>query len=147
MEAMFEIEVFNRGRHTTLENENYPENEKLLRNLRSHPGPLFVEVLWQSFGAVSSMDNESLRSIYWVCWLYWHWNRQQQEIADKNRREVKAQLRRGERREWKITFSFSENGEWRILLHRWRRIMNLREWIFPTAKQPIAPRHVPILGE
>jgi hypothetical protein len=29
----------------------------------------------------------------------------------KNRREVKAQLRKGERREQKIKFSFSENGE------------------------------------
>ena len=39
----------------------------------------------------------------------------------KNRREVKAQLRGGERREGEIKFSFSDNGDRMPLLHLRRR--------------------------
>ena len=67
----------------------------------------------------------------------------------KNQREVKVQLRRGERRERKIKCSFSENEECRFFTSRGEEttFYILREWISPSAKHPIAPRHVPIPGE
>ena len=57
------------------------------------------------------------------------------KLQMKNRREVKAQVRRGETWERKIKFSFLENGDGDFSF-----ISGGEEWISPYAKQPIAPR-------
>ena len=81
---------------------------------------LFMEVLWHPFGANFGMENKSLRSIYWICWLYRQWSRKQQEIVDKKSKSSKstaAERWKTGAEDWIFIL-----GEWRMpLLHLWRR--------------------------
>ena len=104
----------------------------------ANQGMLFMEVLWHPFGAVYGMNLLEVFTECVDCTCTEVGNNKKSQI--KNRREVKVQLRRGEKGERKIKFSFSENGEFFFT-------SGGEEWISPSAKQPIAPRHVPILGE
>ena len=64
-----------RGSHTASENESFYENEKLLRILKSQSGDVIHGSVVTPLGAVFGMENESLRIIYWIYWLYRHWSR------------------------------------------------------------------------
>ena len=58
--------------------------------LGANQGTLFMEMLWHPFGADYGMENEFMRSIYWICWLYRHRSRQQQIIAEKKSKRSKS---------------------------------------------------------
>ena len=137
-----------RGSHTTSENENVSKNEKLLRILRSQSGDVIhgsvVTTLWGRFWHGEWIFEKYLLNMLTIPALKSATTKNLREI-----REVKAQLRRGERREWKIEFLFLENEECRFFTSGGAEVAFsiLREWISPSAQQPIAPRHVPILGE
>ena len=118
------ISAVTRGSRTTSENENFLWEWKVVEEFSgANQGTLFMEVLGHPFGAASGMENESLWEVFTeFADCTGNRSRQQREIAaKKSKRSKKTQLRRGERQEWKIKFSFSENGEWRILLHLQRK--------------------------
>ena len=120
-----------RGNHTT------SENEKLLRILRSQSGDVIHGSVVTPFGAVYGMENESLRSIYWSCWLYRHRSWQQQEIADeKMKRSKQAVAKR-----WKTgaeDYVFI-HGQWTMENGEFFFTSGGAERISPSARQPIAP--------